>query len=1078
MAAAAAGAANIAASALRLRRARAPGGDAGGGRQRAAVIVAAKGASPALSRSLASLLCQDYPAAYELHIVVPSRDDPAWPLAEAAITGRHAAEATLWCSEAVPETCSEKILNLLYAIERLGPAPEVLVFADSDQLFHPRWLSMLVRALEDPTVGLATAHGVVHLASRPGLVALLQHAWEAAGLPWLELTGSPSGNSLALRREDFRSMDVGRLWIRSIATDFPLAHAVRASGRRVLFVPKAAPVSLGGGGLEQLLRGTGKWMLYFRILRPSLWAAAVLLTALRIYLYARAGAAGAWELAAWMASLDTAALAITMWGLEKHHDERFPDLPRRRRAPAWLGAAAAAPLLPLVHAADTVSSLSCRTVLWGGWRYLLAGPREVSASAPASRPAFGPAQALLMAASGAVIGLSYHPGAWGLLAWVGFVPLLLSCRGDGMGTASLKGWVFGTAAWGVGMCWLPDSLGRFFGLPPVSAWAAFFVAAVAHGFAATGLGAACAAAPSVLGRFGLRPDTALLLAAPAALVAMEGFAPSLFPVTFAKTQVFHLPLIQSAELGGPAVVSWLVMSFNAALALALGGGDSQRGRMLVACAAAAVLVNEGYGLARIAAVDAAGAAARADGRTLVVAALQGLVPNKAGPHPGFEPEKHSVYAGLTAAALTGTPAELVVWPESAYGRTLQEDPEVPGGMKAFSDRLASDLPAPVETLLGTREHLLTPGRLPGRMRSRRYNTAVLAGASKEVRGIYRKRLLFPFGEYIPHPEFFGGLGRRFSQIDRLSNGPREPLPMVTGGGTRLGVLVCYEDFSPDLAREFAAASADLLLNITNEIWFSGSAPQQHLEYSSLRAVETRKSVVRAANMGISAIVDPVGRVVSSLPCGQRGLLKASVVLLPGRTPYSAAGPLLPRAALAVSLFVLVLDILGPSPRRLPLVGAILAWPARRRARADASALAPLLPAGGRILHLGSGDGLLSEALLSAGFWVLPTDSVDRSLSEWLPPLIASGPAAWMQHGPFDAALATCGRYPALAEAAFSAPSVVVLCSGPDRVALDEAARKAGLALRRAADLSGGRTAFFVETTGASVSTHVRMSPNP
>lgn len=1066
-AAAAVGAANVTASLLRLRRALAPGGDAGGGRPRAAVIVAAKGSSPALQRSLASLLRQDYPAGYELHVVVPRRDDPAWPLAEAALAGRPAPEAKLWCSDAVPESCSEKILNLLHAVERLGPAPEVLVFADSDQLFHPRWLSMLVRALEDPTVGLATAHGVVHLPSRPGLAALLQHAWEAAGLPWLELSGSPSGNSLALRREDFRSMDVGRLWSRSIATDFPLAHAVRASGRRVLFVPKAAPVSLGEGGLRQLLRGTGKWMLYFRILRPSLWAAAVLLTAFRLYLYARAAAAGAWGLAAWMAFLDAAALAVTMWGLEKHHAERFPDLPRRRRSPAWFGAAVAALLLPLVHAADAVASMSGRAVLWGGWRYLLGGPRDVKASAPASRHAFGPAQALLMAASGAVIGLSYHPGAWGLLAWVGFVPLLLSCRGDGMGVASLKGWVFGTAAWGVGMGWLPDSLGRFFGLPPAAAWAAFLVAAVAHGFASTGLGAACAAAPSVLGRFGLRPDTALLLAAPAALVAMEGFAPSLFPVTFAKTQVFHLPLIQSAELGGPAVVSWLVMSFNAALALALGSGDRRRGGMFLACAAAAVLANEGYGLARIAAVDAAAAAARADGRALVVAALQGLVPNAAGPHPGFDPEKHSVYAGLTAAALTGTPAELVVWPESAYGRTLRGGSASSVGVKEFSDQLASDLPAPVEALLGTREHLLTPGRIPGRVRSRRYNSAVLAGASKEVRGIYRKRLLFPFGEYIPHPEFFGGVGRRFSQIDRLSHGSRRPMPLVTRGGVRLGVLVCYEDFSPDLARDFAAVGADLLLNITNEIWFSGAAPQQHLEYSSLRAVETRKSVVRAANMGISAIVDPVGRVVSSLPCGTRGLLKDSVVLLPGRTPYSAAGPLLPYAALALFLFVLGLDVLGPSPRRLPLVGALLSWPARRRARADAAALAPLLPPGGRVLHWGSGDGLLSEALLCAGFRVLPADSADRSLSEWLPPVIASGPGAWTRHGPFDAALVASGGGPTPAEAASLAPSAVVVCSAEDRGALDEAARKAGLALRRAADLSGNRAAFLIERAGAS-----------
>ena len=107
---------------------------------------------------------------------------------------------------------------------------------------------------------------------------------------------------------------------------------------------------------------------------------------------------------------------------------------------------------------------------------------------------------------------------------------------------------------------------------------------------------------------------------------------------------------------------------------------------------------------------------------------------------------------------------------------------------------------------------------------------------------------------------------------------------------RLGVLICYEGIFPEAARDYKRRNADLLVNITNDAWFGRtSAPYQHLSMTVFRAIENRLYLVRAANTGISAIIDPTGEILSRTGIFERTTLKGEVKIIDEKTFYAAYG---------------------------------------------------------------------------------------------------------------------------------------------------------------------------------------------
>lgn len=196
---------------------------------------------------------------------------------------------------------------------------------------------------------------------------------------------------------------------------------------------------------------------------------------------------------------------------------------------------------------------------------------------------------------------------------------------------------------------------------------------------------------------------------------------------------------------------------------------------------------------------------------------------------------------------------------------------------------------------------------------REYNTELLAGAIEEERAeerynavyhvtadgvsmpAYRKQILVPFGEYLPFTDVAEKLCPWFKEFmtGNVFEAGEETIVFDTQAG-KTGMLICFESVFSQTAAEAVNEGAGLLAVVSNDAWFTGTpALRQHHAHAVLRAVETDRYVIRAANTGISSVTDNRGRVRAALPENSRGVLKYPVVCSSGRTLYSVTGDVLP-----------------------------------------------------------------------------------------------------------------------------------------------------------------------------------------
>lgn len=514
---------------------------------------------------------------------------------------------------------------------------------------------------------------------------------------------------------------------------------------------------------------------------------------------------------------------------------------------------------------------------------------------------------LLCALSAAAYGLPYQYPVWPLV-FASLVPLFLVCSRAAPAAAFYYGWFFGALSFAFGSPWLVGTLAQFLVLPLQAAAGvfAFYCALLGLQF---GLAAGLARrlADNLRGPFGFTPAAAFAVASLPVWVAVEWLYPEQFPKSLALTLAPHLPQIQALELFGPAAGAWLIAAANSAgLLLA-----ADRRWKPLAAAALLVAANEGYGTARMARVDAAVAAGAAAGGTLTAAVPQGAQTIRERGQEG----KAELYAQLTREAAEQGPLDLVVWPEAAFsGKTVDcaggageglAEPQVGG--RPLKETLAG---------LGTPgSHLLinAVARTRGERGAASYNAAMLSSPGGEYLGAVLKRHLIPFGEYLPlerHLPFLRAMNPNAADM-RPGHGPGV---LRMADGTRLGVLICYEDLLPAYARGVALKGADLFVHQATDVWFGGRLPEFHLNTGRLRAVEHRKFMLRAVESGVSALVDPAGRVVARLDFGARGYLRASAVRMPGATLYARLGDLLYAAAALAALGLALLPVFS---RRRP-----------------------------------------------------------------------------------------------------------------------------------------------------------------
>ena len=454
------------------------------------------------------------------------------------------------------------------------------------------------------------------------------------------------------------------------------------------------------------------------------------------------------------------------------------------------------------------------------------------------------------------------------VAFASLAALFLAWRGrQTPRRAFLRGWLFGIGVFGTGMSWIRESF-AFSNVPDTLALV------LTVGFVAV-----IALYPAILGWIVARVSPAsdalrLLAIYPAAWTLCEWLR------GWAFTGLSWLQVGYS-QIDGPAS-GWLpvvgvhgvgaLVAFGAgALACVLLRRDR---RALALLGVAAALWWAGAALARIEWGQRAGAA-------LEVAIVQGNIAQDQKWRPEMRTRTLDRYTALTRPYFD---ADLVVWPESAmpgYLDTLNE----------FTHRLTVEAVERGSAILTGVPVRDAPGR-------RYLNSVVMLGSEP---GVYHKRRLVPFGEYLPLAPLLQPVVEVLGiQIGDFSRGAREQVPLRLGPHV-LGVSICYEITYADAVRR-ALPEAALLVTVSNDAWFGNSiGPHQHLEIARVRAAETRRWLIRAANTGLSAVISPRGEVSARLPQFEVAAGAFEVVPMRGATPYVRIGDAPIIIALAVWL---------------------------------------------------------------------------------------------------------------------------------------------------------------------------------
>lgn len=220
-------------------------------------------------------------------------------------------------------------------------------------------------------------------------------------------------------------------------------------------------------------------------------------------------------------------------------------------------------------------------------------------------------------------------------------------------------------------------------------------------------------------------------------------------------------------------------------------------------------------------------------------------------------------------------AELVVWPEAVF---MAWTPAVKFNLKGTSYDPVSDLDVPL--IYGALSFKRNKDRSEKGFDA--YNTAFGRAPDGQITGFYHKKILMPFGEYMPLAETFPSLKKLSPQTGDFTAGEIvKPIELeVAGKKIKAGMLICYEDLIPDLSREVRSAGANLLVNLTNDAWYGDSAAlRQHHLIASWRAIENRRTLLRATNTGYTGAVSALGQTIDGLRTAEDAVLVVEVPLL-------------------------------------------------------------------------------------------------------------------------------------------------------------------------------------------------------
>jgi apolipoprotein N-acyltransferase len=486
----------------------------------------------------------------------------------------------------------------------------------------------------------------------------------------------------------------------------------------------------------------------------------------------------------------------------------------------------------------------------------------------------GRVKAALCLAAGGVLPLAYAPFGYFWIAPLSYAALFFAWRGTTPREAFWRGALYGLASFLAGLYWIYISV-HIFGLAPIGL-AVFLtvglVVLLASFIAVTGWAAAR--------WFGTNGAVVWLGALPALWVLTEwcrGWFLTGFGWLAAGYSQTDSWLMAYAPVCGVEGMSWAVMLTAGAL-VSLAAG-TRRGRV-----AAALVMLAVWGLAYPLSNHRW---TKPQGKLINVALVQGAVPQNKKWNPDYLVPTMSRYRQLTE---TSTGRQLIVWPEAAIPALYRQ-------VRSYLDDVAEWAKRRGAVLMLGILRTYPPG-------TDNYQNSLVALTQPPQ--FYVKHHLVPFGEYFPVPQFVRNWMRLMSlPYTDDEPGPADQPPLKIGG-LRIAVTICYEDVFGAEQLHYLP-EANLLVNVSNDAWFGDStAPHQHLQIAQVRAAEAGRYLLRATNTGMTAVIDPSGRIVKRLPQFKPAVLDATVQGFIGSTPYARWGNY---AVVSAACLVLLIQLL-------------------------------------------------------------------------------------------------------------------------------------------------------------------------
>jgi apolipoprotein N-acyltransferase len=477
---------------------------------------------------------------------------------------------------------------------------------------------------------------------------------------------------------------------------------------------------------------------------------------------------------------------------------------------------------------------------------------------------------ILAASSGLILVLAFPKLNFEPLAFCAFVPLLFALEGKGLAQTFFLSLLAGVVFNLMLLNWVVVVMRNYGSIPfPLS----LLILLLFAGYLGVYVGLSFTVARFIEEKNG--PRMALTL--PCIWVLFEYAKSHLltgFPwENLGYSQFLSLPLVQVADVTGVYGISFLIVLFNTFLFSLL---TSWRARKAIPWFETFLILSLFsmtifYGYKRMASIQDK----VQEGYGVNVKLIQPNIEQAVKWDPAYQEETLKILGSLSLASSSDTP-DLLIWPEAAVPFYFQLKSDYTRWIVKIIRQINSYL------LLGSPAFTVEGSQI------KYHNSAFLFSPGGEVLGRYDKIHLVPFGEYVPLKRLLFFVNKMVADIGDFS--PGEQIQVLSFQEKSLGVLICYEIIFPELARECIQKGATFLVTITNDAWFGKtSAPYQHNSMAAFRAIENRVFVARAANTGITSIIDPTGRIVSATELFTPDVVTGKIKIIRIPTLYNRYG---------------------------------------------------------------------------------------------------------------------------------------------------------------------------------------------